>query len=138
VGATGPQGLAGAPGAAEMVLGTKITLTNNGGPLAGTEMTPSVARCPVGSSNFSDAYGGGVTIAKSGPVSGGDVISIESAYPGTFVSQTEVDPPPFLANPPDNTESAQRAANAYQGTALITQLSSGDTATVQAYVVCGP
>ena len=72
-----------------MVLGTKITLTNNGGPLAGTEMTPSVAKCPIADPNYGEAYGGGATISKSGNLSGGDVISLESAYPGVFVSQTE-------------------------------------------------
>lgn len=135
-GATGAPGTPGAPGGAEMVLGTKITLTNNGGSLTGTEMTPSVARC-TGNPQFAEAYSGGETITKSGPSAAQDQILVESAYPGTFVSQTEVDPP-FPANSPPQTASAPQAANAYQATAVISQLSNGDTATIQSYVVCGP
>jgi Collagen triple helix repeat (20 copies) len=132
-GPQGIQGVQGAPGPTEEVLGTTVTIHNpqSGGSLTGTEMTPSVARCPTSGADR-EAYGGGSQITKSG---GGDTIAVESAYPGQFVSSTEVDPPFQSSDTPGTTA---QAANAYQVTAVINQLSAGQSVSVTSYVICGP
>jgi hypothetical protein len=140
-GETGSVGVQGPPGAFEgggptahtvLVTGSKIgPIFSSSGPMTGTELTPSVARCPI-AGPATEAYDGGVTIVTTGAA---DVVSLQSSFPGIYVNQTEVDPLPVGAEP--GAVSTQ-AANAYEAQAVITQLNTGDQVTVQAYVICGP
>lgn len=136
VGPTGPQGIQGAPGHTVVVAGTSITETApTGGDPQGKELTPSVAKCPSSAQGDPEAYGGGVQIQKSGSESGGDVVTIQQHFLGSYVSSTQVSPLPAGTSP--GTISTQ-PANAYEGQAVITELGGGDTVTVQSYVICGP
>jgi Collagen triple helix repeat (20 copies) len=144
VGPTGPQGIQGAPGHTVVVAGTVVKETAPPQGEQNTELTPSVAQCPSsGSPNSTpEAYGGGVQIQKSGSESGGDVVTIEQHYLGTYVNSTTVNALPPGTNPGDI---SNQAANAYLGQAVITELGGsgknnvpGDTVTVQSFVVCGP
>lgn len=132
-GPQGLQGVQGAPGHTVVVAGTPVTVTApSGGEPQGTELTPSVATCTSTnvSSTTPEAYGGGVQIQKSGTESSGDIVAIQQQYLGTYVSSTSVTLPtssPSTAPP-----------NAYEGQAVVTQLTQGDTVTVQAFVICGP
>gem|GEM_PF-3370929 len=165
VGAVGPQGATGArgiqgiqgiqgpPGAfasggsdpgghTVIVLGTKIgPIPFPNGPATGTELTPSVARCPT-SGIDQEAYGGGATVITANPNNTStpppptnDVVGLESSYPGLYAGPTEVDPLPLGGKPG---AVSQEAANAYEVQAVITDMHSGDNLTVQAYVICGP
>ena len=133
-GSQGPQGLQGvqgAPGHTVVVAGTQVSVTAPAaGEPQGTQLTPSVAQCPSASSGTPEAYGGGVQIQKSGTESSGDVVAIQQQVLGTYASPTSVTLP---SSSPSTT-----AANAYEGQAVVTQLTAGDTATVQAFVICGP
>jgi hypothetical protein len=132
----GLQGVQGAPGHTVVVAGSLITETAPGaGDPQGKLLTPTVAQCPAPASGTPEAYGGGVQIQKSGINSGGDVVTIQQHFLGTFFNPTTVTPIPPGSTP--GTVSTT-AANAYEGQAVVTQLSAGDTATVQAFVVCGP
>jgi hypothetical protein len=114
------------------VLGSKIgPIPFPSGPATGTELTPSVARCPV-SGPDRVAYDGGASVLTSNP---GDVVGLESSFPGLYAGPTEVDPLP-LGSAPGAVSS--QAANAYEVQAVITHMNSGDNVTVQSYVVCGP
>jgi hypothetical protein len=90
-----------------------------------------VAKCPASL----EAYGGGAVITKNGPNITGDVVSIETSYPGNYISQTQVDPLPAGSIPG---QSSTQPADAYEAIAIITKLSNGDNVTLQAYAVCGP
>jgi hypothetical protein len=158
VGAVGPQGPIGAQGAqgsqgiqgpngahvgggnTQLVLGSKIgpiPFTANA-PGIGTELTPSVARCPTAGANR-EAFDGGAIISTANPnqpgLPTGDVVGLEGSYPGLYAGPTEVDPLPLGGTPG---AVSPEAANAYQAQAVITQMHSGDNVTVQAYVICGP
>lgn len=133
-GATGPMGPQGAPGPTDVVAGNTVRFTESNGPGTGTELQPSVAKCPVGPDP--EAYGGGAQIVKGGAQNTADVVTLESSYPGIYVSAAEVDPLPS-AGAPSGTVSTQ-PANAYEAQAVITSMNGGDNVTVQAYVVCGP
>jgi hypothetical protein len=122
-----------------VVLGNKIgPIPFPSGPATGTELTPSVARCPV-SGPAREAYDGGAKITTSNPNNPGqptgDVVGLESSFPGLYVGQTQVDPLPLGSHPGGV---SNQAANAYEAQAVITEMHSGDNVTVQAYVVCGP
>lgn len=132
IGNTGPQGLQGAPGHTVVVAGTRVTVT---GFQQDNQMPPTVARCP--STGDPEAYGGGVQIQQpAGAEQDGDVVTLQDHFLGTYNSGTGlVDPLPSGSTP--GTQSTQ-AANAYQGQAVVTYLASGDSATAQAFVVCGP
>jgi hypothetical protein len=110
------------------------------GPATGIELTPSVARCPT-SGPDQEAFDGGATVVTmdpsntQDPTDTSDVVGLESSYPGLYVSQTEVDPLP-LGTAPGTV--SQEPANAYEVQAVIQNMTSGDTLTVQSYVVCGP
>jgi Collagen triple helix repeat (20 copies) len=138
VGPQGPQGIQGiqgSPGHTVVVAGTQVVeAPPAGGPAdpQGKELTPSVARCTA--PGAPEAYGGGVQIQKSGSEVGGDVVTLDQHYLGTYNSGT-VDALP--AGSTAGTVSTQ-AADAYQGQAVVTFLAAGDTVTVQSYVVCGP
>ncbi|MGO9904504.1 MAG: hypothetical protein ACLP4R_05975 [Solirubrobacteraceae bacterium] len=155
-GATGAQGIQGiqgmtggvgvfAPGgfkpggSIETVIGTQITASFPNGPATGTELPPSVARCPS-SGVDREAYDGGAIIKTTNPNNPGattndDVVGLESSFPGLYVSQTEVDPLPIGAQPG---AVYIQGANAYEAQAVISLMQSGDNVTVQAYVICGP
>lgn len=143
-GVQGIQGIQGTPGHSVVVAGTPITETGaqaaaapNAGPGGvGAEIPASIAQCPTGSgSKEPEAYGGGVQIQKSGSEIGGDVVTIDQQYLGTYDSANQVVDP--LSGGSPGLPSAV-AATAYQGNAVVTNLAVGDTVTVQAYVVCGP
>jgi hypothetical protein len=124
-------------GSTVAVLGTQITAPN--GPGTGTELPPSVARCPS-SGVDREAYDGGAIIKTSNPNNPGattndDVVGLESSFPGLYVSQTEVDPLPIGAQPG---AVYIQGANAYEAQAVISLMQSGDNVSVQAYVICGP
>lgn len=130
-GPQGLQGVQGSPGHTVVVAGSLISVTAPGaGEPIGTELTPSVAECPAPSSGTPEAYGGGVQIQKSGTESSGDVVTIQQQFLGTYASPTSVTLP---ASSPSTSYS-----NAYEGQAVVTQLTAGDTVTVQTFVVCGP
>lgn len=130
-GPQGLQGVQGSPGHTVVVAGSVISVTAPGtGEAQGTQLTPSVAQCPAASSGTPEAYGGGVQIQKSGTESSGDVVTIQQQFLGTYASPTSVTLP---SSSPSTT-----ASNAYEGQAVVTQLTAGDTVTVQAFVVCGP
>ena len=148
-GGTGVKGVHGPPGAFSsggsdpgghtvVVLGSKIgPIPFPSGPGTGTELTPSVARCPTAGPD-QEAYDGGATVVTNNPnASGptGDVVGLEDSYAGLYVGSTEVDPLPAGATPG---AVSQQAANAYEVQAVVTNMHSGDNVTVQAYVVCGP
>jgi hypothetical protein len=117
------------------VVGSKIgPIPSASGSMMGVELTPSVARCPSGGPD-TEAIDGGLTITLAGASRAADVVAPENSYPGIFISQTEVDPLPEGSTPG---AISTEPANAYEGQAIVTQLSFGDSVTVQAYVVCGP
>lgn len=148
IGKQGPKGLPGdfAPGApfagghTVVVLGTKIgpvTITSNA-PAKGMELGPSVAECPA-TPQHGQAFDGGAiitTVNPNLPVGSptGDVVGLESSFPGRDNGTSEVDP---IAPVTPGTVLPQ-PANAYSATAVVTRMNSGDNVTVQAYVVCGP
>jgi Collagen triple helix repeat (20 copies) len=147
VGIQGIQGVVGNPGAftsggsdpgGQMVTitGTSATYhqtTSPGG--TGTEIEPPVtARCPVGGPT-PEAYDGGVTISLSGTHTASDVVSLESSYPGIYVSSTEVDPLPIGSAPGGV---SPEPANAYEAVPVVTIMGASDSAVATAYVVCGP
>jgi len=130
-GIQGPQGLAGCVAGGStctvVIHGNKIgPIVASGVSLTGSE-TYSVALC--GPSD-PEAYGGGGLIVKNGSTSGGDIVTLEASYPGTYAgSGAEVTP---------ITTGSSTGANAYEAKAVVTVLNSGDNYTLQAYAVCGP
>lgn len=154
VGAPGPQGtqgVQGAPGPTVVVAGTPETLSGDealaAAPITGGEgatVTPSVATCLSVAASRPEAYGGGVTIQKSGTEATGDVVTLEQHYLGAFNSGTGlVDALPAVGSPagtpvPLPNTTGPSPVNAYEGQAVVTELAVGDTVTVQAFVVCGP
>jgi hypothetical protein len=124
-------------GSTVAVLGTQITASFPNGPDTGTELPPSVARCPT-SGVDREAYDGGAIILTKNSMNQtteDDVVGLESSFPGLYVSQTEVDPLPIGAQA--GAVSIQ-AANAYEAQAVVSEMQSGDNVSVQAYVICGP
>jgi hypothetical protein len=91
-----------------------------------------------------EAYGGGATIQKTGTEATGDVVTLEQHYIGTLNGGGTVDPTPALGSAagtvyqPSTTAPVVPPPNAYEAQAVVTELAVGDTATVQAFVVCGP
>ena len=152
VGLTGPTGPTGAFGAAQatpggaypggntiVVVGKAIGPFFPNGQVTGTEINPpAVARCPT-SGPDQEAFDGGATVTTSNPnnptQATGDVVGLESSYPGLFVNQSQVDPLPLGSTPG---AVSNVSANAYEAQAVITEMNPGDSVTVQAYVVCGP
>jgi hypothetical protein len=132
-GQTGPQGLQGAPGPTVEVTGTKVgpIPSINGVPGQGTELTPSVAKCPI---DHPEAYGGGAVITKTGTNSASDVVTLETGLLGTYVTSTQVSP----ASGPNAGDVSAQPANAYEAIAVVTVLNNNDKVTVQSYAECGP
>jgi hypothetical protein len=131
-GFTGPQGPQGTPGPTVVVQGNQRIFTQS--PSApsstGTEFY-SIASCPT--SGDTQAYGGGGVIQKSGSNAGSDVVVLESSYPGVFHGSGEVNPFVASSNPSQGVSD-----NAYEAKAVVSQLTPGDSFSLQAYVVCGP
>jgi hypothetical protein len=124
----GPRGPAGPTGPAntEEVQGPAVTL--NGAQPTGSIAT-STAGCDhaVNGANR-EAYGGGVSVVTHPTTATPDILAVESSYPGVGVTgQTPAVPP-----------AAGLGADAYTATVAISRMFTGDTATVQAYVICGP
>jgi hypothetical protein len=128
-GATGATGVAGPTGPAntEEVEGPLITIT--GGSNSTGETAVSTAGCDhaVNGANV-EAYGGGVNIVTHPSTSTTDEVSVQSSFGGTGETGTEI----------VNAPAAGAGADAWTGIALVNRLLAGDTATVQAYVICGP
>jgi hypothetical protein len=131
-GFTGPQGPQGTPGPTVVVQGNQriFTQSPSAPPSTGTEFF-SIARCP--SSGDTEAYGGGGVIQKSGNNAGSDVVVLESSFPGVFQGSAELIPFVPSSNPNQGVPD-----NAYEAKAVLSQLTPGDTFSLQAYVVCGP
>lgn len=129
-GPQGIQGIQGAPGHTVVVAGTKVTVN---GFEQDASVPPTVAQCT--DPNDPEAYGGGVQIqTPTGAESNGDVVTLEQHYLGSYDSGSGlVDP----LGTTSGTASTQ-AADAYEGQAVVTYLASGDSVTVQSFVVCGP
>jgi hypothetical protein len=122
IGAAGPTG----PAATEVVDGPSEVLS--GGEPTGANVT-STAGCDqaVNGANR-EAFGGGVNIVTHPSTQQADIVSVQSSYAGNGGTGTSA------ANVP----AASQRGNAWTGIAVINRLYLGDTATVQAYVVCGP
>jgi hypothetical protein len=151
LGVTGPTGPVGPNGAfvtpngnnpnnTVVVLGNPVgpvPFTKQTAPGTGTELPASVALCQ-NSGPDREAYDGGAIITTSNPSTPGptgDIVGLESSYPGHYAGGNLVDPLPLGATPGGlSTESA----DAYTATAVATRMASGDNVTVQSYVVCGP
>jgi hypothetical protein len=131
-GFTGPQGPQGTPGATVVVQGNQriFTQSPSAPPATGQEFF-SIARCP--SSGDTAAYGGGGVIQKSGTNAGSDVVVLESSFPGVFQGSGELSPFVASSNPGQGVPD-----NAYEAKAVVSQLTTSDSFSLQAYVVCGP
>jgi hypothetical protein len=102
------------------------------GPQNGTELPPTTAPCPATGPD-TEAYDGGAIIQTANPqkpgTATGDVVGLETSFPGIADGQALVDPIPNGSN---------EAANAWEVQAVITLIHDNDTVTVTPYVVCGP
>jgi hypothetical protein len=133
---TGSTGVSGGPDAGDstvVVLGSKVQLTIQSGPMTGTEMSPSVAKCPS-SGPDQQAFDGGAYITVSDTTH--DVVWVQKAFPGNYAGSSEVDPLPVLNAAPGAV--SLQPANAYEVVAVIETVTSGSQVTVQSYVECGP
>lgn len=151
-GPTGPTGPDGAfvlpsgsdPGGAHpgantiVVLGSRIgPFLVSQGPGKGTILTPSVAQCPPAGPD-TEAYDGGAIITTADPSNRpttNDVVGLASSFTGVDNGPAEVDPLPAGAAPG---AVSTEPANAYEAQAVITDVQTNHTVTVQSYVVCGP
>lgn len=110
----------------EVVAGPQVTLSSS-------EPTGSTAISTAGcdhAAKGSDihAYGGGMIVTPHPSTNSADVVPIQSSHPGQGVTGTS------QANP----VAAGASANAWTGVAVISRMFTDDSATVQAYVICGP
>jgi hypothetical protein len=133
-----PQGSDAGGNTIEVVGSTVGPLPFPTGPATGTELPAATARCPVSGPDRQAYDGGGIitTTDGNGQPSTNDVVGIENSFPGVYVNQTEVDPLPL--GPHTSSTVSVQPANAYEIQAVISQISSNDLVTVQAYVICGP
>jgi len=126
--APGPRGPAGPTGPAntEVVAGPAVTLV---GTAPSGSIATSTAGCDkaVNGANR-EAYGGGVSVVPHPTTATPDILAVQSSYPGDGVT----------GQTPASVPAAGAAADAYTATVAISRMFSGDTATVQAYVICGP
>jgi hypothetical protein len=126
--AVGPRGPAGPTGPAntEVVQGPVVTLVGNA---PSGSIATSTAGCDraVNIANR-EAYGGGVAVVPHPTTGTPDILSVESAYPGNGATGQSAASAPVTG----------KAGNAYTAVVAITRMCPGDTATVQAYVICGP
>jgi hypothetical protein len=133
-GAQGIQGIQGAPGHTVVVSGNKTSpITATGAALTGINLT-SVATCN-NTPDTPEAYGGGGLVNITGSTSGTDVVPISNGYPGTLSGPVSVSPSPPAGN---GGQISTQSADSYESQAVIDVLHSGDSVTLQSYVVCGP
>ncbi len=131
-GATGQIGPAGPTGPTdtEVVDGPVETLSG-GEPTGATAISTAGCDQAVNGANR-EAYGGGVNIVTHPQTQNADIVSTQASYAGNGSTGTS------LATQP----AAGQRGNAWTGVAVINRLYADtdppDTATVQAYVVCGP
>ncbi|HLH65274.1 MAG TPA: hypothetical protein VKV27_06190 [Solirubrobacteraceae bacterium] len=125
-GPQGPQGIPGSPNPTVIVEGNVQTYSYSGtGPSPiGHVIPPSVAVCQAGS-NQPYVYGGGAVINPS-DTNGADIVTLQSSFPGNYNGSSVT---PVTSTAP---------GNAYEAQAVVTNLASGDSVTVQAYAICGP
>jgi hypothetical protein len=130
-GATGPQGVTGPNGPADTeVVDGPPEILSGGQPTGSTVISTAGCDHAVNGANR-EAYGGGVNISTSPETQNPDIVSVQSSYAGEGFTGTTV------ATQPGSGQSA----NAWTAIAVINRLYGGappDTATVTAYVVCGP
>lgn len=124
-GAQGPAGIPGSPNGTIVVDGNTVQFAYNGGPSPTGNFYTSVAVCPV-AGNYQQAYGGGANITTNDQ-NAKDVVTLQNSFPGS--NDGGVVTPVTGNNAP---------ADAWQGTAVISSLATGDTGSIQAYVICGP
>jgi hypothetical protein len=140
VGAVGPIGLRGATGQIGPAgpTGPADTEVVDGPPevLSGGEETGSTVISTAGCDQAvnganREAYGGGVNIVTHPQTQNQDIVSIQSSYAGDGATGTS----------PASAPGAGQSGNAWTAVAVINRLynvNPPDTATVEAYVVCGP
>lgn len=121
-GGVGPAG----PAHSEVVAGPAVTLS-------GSEPTGSQAISTAGcdhavNGDNVEAFGGGVIVTPHPASSVPDIVPLEASYPGNGVTGTSQATP----------ATSGQGADAYTGIAVISRMFAGDSATVQAYVICGP
>jgi hypothetical protein len=128
VGATGATGVAGPTGPAntEVVPGPAVNLSG-AEPTGSTAVSTAGCDHAVNGANH-EAYGGGVIVTPHQGQPVPDIIPIQASYPGDGVTGTS------QASAP----ASGAGANAWTGIAVISRMFTGDSATVQAYVICGP
>jgi hypothetical protein len=116
-GATGPQGEPGAPNGTEVFSSAPVTISST------TIGVPyqAIADCPV-TGVYVQAYGGGANISVNNQ-NNRDVVTLQNSFPSTNIGTAVNGTGP---------------ATAWTATAIVSQLQSGDSATLQTYVVCGP
>jgi hypothetical protein len=126
--AAGPRGPAGPTGPAntEVVQGPAATLIGNAPTGSIATSTAGCDRALNGANR--EAYGGGVAVVPHPTTGTPDILSVQSSYPGDGATGQAAASAP----------AAGTAANAYTGIVAITRMFPGDTATVQAFVICGP
>jgi hypothetical protein len=124
----GPRGPAGPTGPAnsEVVQGPAVTLSGNQ-PTGSTATSTASCENAVNGAN-DEAFGGGASITTSPTTSTPDIVPLQSSYPGIGVTGSVAAVP----------APAGHSANAWTATAVIQRMFPGDTATLRAYVICGP
>jgi hypothetical protein len=141
-GALGPTGPAG-PANSELVEGPVETLSgaDNGASPTG-EVAVSTATCisATNSANV-EAYGGGVNVVTHPQTQTDDLVELQSSYPVEATGPTGATGITGVTGPLGAAVPVGQAADAWSGEAVVSLLkntTTPDTATVQAYVVCGP
>jgi Collagen triple helix repeat (20 copies) len=135
-GATGATGLTG-PVGSEVVLSTPVTIP--AGSTVGTTATATAGCDGASSSSNVEVYGGGALITPTNhdPGSNAPVVSVESSYPSAGSNNQGTTPPPAVG-----TAGTTGAATSWTAVGVADKLnvSSGiaNSATVQAFVICGP
>jgi hypothetical protein len=116
-GATGAQGEPGSPNGTQVYSSAPVTISST------TIGVPyqAIAACPV-TGVYLQAYGGGANITVNNQ-NNRDVVTLQNSFPSTNIGTAVNGTGP---------------ATAWTATAIVSQLQSGDSATLQTYVVCGP
>jgi hypothetical protein len=142
VGAVGPTGPAG-PANSELVEGPVETLaaTDNAGTPTG-EVAVSTATCSSATNSANvEAYGGGVNVVTHPQTQTDDIVEMQASYPVESTGPTGATGITGVTGPLGAAVPQGQPANAWTGEAVVSLLRTAttpDTATVQAYVVCGP
>jgi len=124
-GPTGPTG----PANTEVVDGPVVQLSGGSNSTGSTATSTAGCDHAVSGANR-EAYGGGAVITTN-PTNQTtpDIVALEASYPGNGTTGSVAAVPVTAAG---------QGADAYTGTAVVDRMYLGDTATVQAYVICGP